>query len=389
MKLNQSGQWKVGLGGFLEGLQGGLKSAEESRRQREEMENRKKELDLRLKLFDMQQQEYQTKLKKALTEQGALESLAQQVGGETVTPTEGPATEQGVGPAPVITPSTDPEKRLKAAMVRGGLAKQALTPSLSDMMKELQGFQGGAGADQYDLSISPTGPRLTPKREAVGNVSRLGQIQEKVFKGTASDAEKAYLESQMGQGSIIAQTSRQRAEQGVLGRGTPEALQSQTAQEAAKAAGRPVEGAIQTQMSALETLLTNTIPNIEKNLKSSYLGPVKGTDIGFEARRRFGSIAGAPLASGETTFRQALKDAGDQLLRARSGAQINEQEYARLAGLLPKATDEPAVFTEGLQRFKQEMQTILRAKQKFAVTPRGQLGGQERPTLPPPPAGWR
>ena len=53
----------------------------------------------------------------------------------------------------------------------------------------------------------------------------------------------------------------------------------------------------------------------------------------------FGAIPGEQAA-----FYRAILDVQDQLLRGRSGAQINETEFTRLAGLAYKSTDEPKVF---------------------------------------------
>jgi hypothetical protein len=56
----------------------------------------------------------------------------------------------------------------------------------------------------------------------------------------------------------------------------------------------------------------------------------------------------------EVQFRSALLDMSDLLLRARSGAQINEQEYQRLKALLPDLYDEPNTFIPALRRFTTE-----------------------------------
>jgi hypothetical protein len=112
------------------------------------------------------------------------------------------------------------------------------------------------------------------------------------------------------------------------------------------------------------------------------LGPVKGTDAAFEVRRRVGGYVAAPLGTKETTFRQTLANISDQLLRARSGAQINEQEYSRLAGLLPKATDEPAVFNAGVSRFQSEISQLKNERLRLGTTPRGELRQGAQPAAP-------
>lgn len=70
-----------------------------------------------------------------------------------------------------------------------------------------------------------------------------------------------------------------------------------------------------------------------------------------------GGIAGAvreffgQISPEEVEFRKTLLDVSDMLLRARSGAQINEQEYRRLKAILASLTDEPNVFVPAMQRF--------------------------------------
>lgn len=139
--------------------------------------------------------------------------------------------------------------------------------------------------------------------------------------------------------------------------------------------GRPVEASTQQALAALSSL-RESISILDKNLDTEFLGPIKGTAKAFEARRAVGSYLNAPVGKKETTFRQTLANISDQLLRARSGAQINEQEYTRLSGLLPKATDEPQVFKAGVERFKKEMAQLESQRLRFGTTPRGKLAKQ-------------
>jgi hypothetical protein len=116
------------------------------------------------------------------------------------------------------------------------------------------------------------------------------------------------------------------------------------------------------------------LDNIDQKFNKDYLGPLKGTDTAFAARRRVGTAIGAPLGDNETSFRQSLADVKDQLLRARSGAQINEQEYQRLANMLPAATDEEKVFKAGMGRFRDQLQQIIGDKEALAK-PRSRMSG--------------
>ena len=133
-------------------------------------------------------------------------------------------------------------------------------------------------------------------------------------------------------------------------------------------------------------VLQDTIALIRKNFNPSFLGPVKGTDLAFATRRRIGSVVNAPLSAQETTFRQALSDARNQIVYMLSGKQINEAESVRLNAALPAATDEAGVFLPGLNRFEQEMESIRQAHIKAGTATRSTVGRQ---SIPPPPAGWR
>lgn len=67
----------------------------------------------------------------------------------------------------------------------------------------------------------------------------------------------------------------------------------------------------------------------------------------------------------------------DMLLRARSGAQINEQEYQRLRKLMPNTRTTPEAFRSNLSRFIVEANNVLAARQGEATQQPG-LG-----TIPP------
>lgn len=83
----------------------------------------------------------------------------------------------------------------------------------------------------------------------------------------------------------------------------------------------------------------------------------------------------------EAAFRQKVLDIKDSLLRARSGAQINEQEYARLAKLVPDMGDSAAQFEGKMASFKQSLLTL----QQERTTAQGRGGVfQGRGQSPPP-----
>lgn len=176
--------------------------------------------------------------------------------------------------------------------------------------------------------------------------------------------------------------TQSRATGSVIGRGigeqTPEATTGAAAITSAREGAKPLPPSVQAAITSLNSL-DRQAENIRSNFDAGFLGPIKGTDTAFEARRRVGSYIGTPLGKQETVFRQSLKDANDMILRARSGAQINEQEAKRLREMLPKATDQDGVFLAGLDRFQAEIKSMLADRVKLGTTPRTEVkGGTKR-----------
>jgi hypothetical protein len=92
--------------------------------------------------------------------------------------------------------------------------------------------------------------------------------------------------------------------------------------------------------------------------RSDWVGPIAGRT--GELRERY--TGGA--STDQVTFYSYVRDMKDALLRARSGAQINEQEYKRLVGFLPDEKINSKSFEARLQRFEDELNNILSTKQK-------------------------
>lgn len=95
----------------------------------------------------------------------------------------------------------------------------------------------------------------------------------------------------------------------------------------------------------------------------------------------------------QARFYRSLADAQDRVLRARSGAQINETEAARLLNIVPKATDMPAIFESKYYDFAEDVSREHRAMlEGVSMAPkelRDRLGNQPAPALrggrtPPP-----
>ena len=143
-------------------------------------------------------------------------------------------------------------------------------------------------------------------------------------------------------------------------------------QAALTRAGQPIPEGTQKELTSIASL-QGSISEIKKNFKKEFLGPLQGTDIDLSVRRTFGTQMGRPVSDQEITFRQNLDGLANKLIYLRSGAQINENEFARLWKELPHATDEAKVFQSGLRRFEAEFDRISTARRGLAGTSRGQV----------------
>lgn len=151
----------------------------------------------------------------------------------------------------------------------------------------------------------------------------------------------------------------------------------------------PPPAEVQKQIVTRETV-SSALAQVRENFDAKFVGPVAGRF--FDARRQGLDPRGAP-GEKEVYFRLALNDASDLILRARSGAQINENEAARLTKLLPKPTDKPDVFMAALNRFEGEFNKAIDMTKSMAQTPKSALGAPparapQARELPPPPKGW-
>lgn len=226
-----------------------------------------------------------------------------------------------------------------------------------------------------------TSIRVNPERQATGVQSRIFaeyEREQKALGRTATQIRDGWQAILRANAAATAGGSQQ----GALDvKTTQPYLQNQrdiaTTRAEGTSAGSPLPPATQKDITGLEGALRQ-VDNIEKNYSEDFLGPIKGTDAAFELRRRAGGMINSPLGEPETIFRQSLKDVSDQLLRARSGAAINESEYKRLNAMLPQPTDEPQVFAAGLKRFKAEMSNMAARKAQLGRTPKGteSSGGQ-------------
>lgn len=97
---------------------------------------------------------------------------------------------------------------------------------------------------------------------------------------------------------------------------------------------------------------------IDRNYSPQYVGMVDNKLQAIKQKTGFGATGQA------ANFRQAVQDIKDSLLRARSGAQINEQEYQRLLPLVPDETMSEVDFLAKRARFEEVLNSIIAEKKK-------------------------
>ncbi len=131
---------------------------------------------------------------------------------------------------------------------------------------------------------------------------------------------------------------------------------------------KPIPPEIQGKISELLTI-KDALNEIGRLYKDKYVGPVKGR-VGKVEEEWVGN-----LPSEQVEFYNWTRDIKDALLRARSGAQINEQEYKRLTSFLPGENLPPATFKARKNRFEQEVNIIISNKSKML-----EEGGYKVPT---------
>lgn len=105
-----------------------------------------------------------------------------------------------------------------------------------------------------------------------------------------------------------------------------------------------------------------------------WVGPAAGRLGGFQAKYL------GTASPEQVKFYAYIKDMMDALLRARSGAQINEQEYKRLVAFLPDPNLPPTTFKAKLDRFQEATQIVM--NQKLTAFEQGGfgVGGLKSPT---------
>jgi len=90
----------------------------------------------------------------------------------------------------------------------------------------------------------------------------------------------------------------------------------------------------------------------------SYAGPIEGRiKAGLE------TVTGVGVSERGISFRALVNELGDDLLRLKSGAQINEQEFQRLMKFLPNPNLPNKTFQSRLETFKTTMGSIIKTKE--------------------------
>jgi len=241
------------------------------------------------------------------------------------------------------------------------------------------GLDGGGGETGRDIgyTVNPTGGvtvRNNPQRRAADAGNR---IFNDVMEATQGDVEAA-TKARENYERRIGTARSGGSQQGMLEvKETPRYLQNQTNIELAKETAKPIPPGAQEDIDKMETF-SDALKVAKRHYRPEYLGPLKGTDAAFSARRRVGGMVGAKLEPGETTFRQASLNMRDLLARERSGAAIGErEEYDRIIGMLPKPTDEPHVFEEAMRNVEAEYNNKIARRRSLATQPRGAQGGKQ------------
>ena len=153
--------------------------------------------------------------------------------------------------------------------------------------------------------------------------------------------------------------------------------------KAGKTVGAPgIEGARKAPLSASaikeETILAVMLEDIGRleELSAKHpeaIGPIQGRLGAIRAK----TVGNLPEI---TELRRLAFNLSDQLLRARSGAQINEQEYARLSRLVPQPSDPDIDFSTKLKSFREEIQRTL-AIRRGDVAPSREAVSDEGPKV--------
>lgn len=138
----------------------------------------------------------------------------------------------------------------------------------------------------------------------------------------------------------------------------------------------------------LDTIKGN-LDRIKSTKKDDWVGFATGRIKQLQAS----TVGGLP--EDQNQFYADVNDLADMLLRARSGAQINEQEYQRLTRLVPTPNMPPSTFNARLKRFETQIEQVLESQKKrlkqggymspkgTSIAPTTSTGGSKKMTFNP------
>jgi hypothetical protein len=235
---------------------------------------------------------------------------------------------------------------------------------------------GGAPTDEYVAGM--LSPNQTPTVK-MGETNLIYELGTKVANGTATEEEKQMFKELIAPKSttsVNVNTAEQvQPYEQQLGLVTSQ-LQKQgedpnnyvvtptyspTGRLYPKADKKPTAG--EADIKAINDLegLQDDIDTIKSLYKPEYVGFFEGSDIANWARQTIPKTA----STEQVSFIRTVQNAADKLLRARSGAQINESEFARLSKLLAQTNNSETAFTSKLDSFNQELEKAITNRQEI------------------------
>ena len=126
---------------------------------------------------------------------------------------------------------------------------------------------------------------------------------------------------------------------------------------------KPKDAPAASQIKEISDLISlrNSVDTIDSLYKPDYVGIVNGNPLLASIKEQ----TGVGVDTQEVQFRRITNDLSDRLLRARSGAQINEQEYKRLLKIVPEPTLSPDAFKARLNSFRDDLDNVIDTKKEI------------------------
>jgi len=359
------------FGSFAGGLSQGLVEGQKLKLQADEAKLKAKMLDHQLKAMEFDQGEKQRKSQEEQQQQIELGRYVDMLSNGK--PGQPPAPLEPGSEGPVPEPGFQvPNRPANSQELLGQGLKSVPQEHRYNLIQE--SMKAGPNADMTEYqrqSLALQQRRLDQPREGGGVEAQTWSRIVKENPGADLATLRKIYNEQIG-GTATSRGAG--VTQGKLNvERTPEFQQNVTNKAAAKAAGEPIPSA-QGEKVLSNAKVADSLATVRKHYDPAFLGPFQGTGIAFEARRRAGASIGQPLSNNEVVFRQELNNLGNIALYDASGAQINEQEQKRIVGVLPKATDEPAVFEAGLRRYEAEVAKLGARRKEQINVPRGEVG---------------